>query len=153
MAALVTGLTSKLFCRQNYARQLSAAAAGCAYRRWTSSWAALGLDPREADVATVKRAYFEAARACHPDLQGATPANVQKFQKLSLAVDDVLRELAKDRKKQENADGVRADTSEKVSRDDPDFASSFFEFINREMSHTTRAEIKAAVSSKLLHRP
>lgn len=101
----------------------------------------------------MKKAYFEAARACHPDLHGATPANIQRFQDLSLAVDSILRELAGDNKGRGHAcaeDGVGAATggsaSAEVSHDDPDFASSFYEFINREMSDATRNEIKAAVS-------
>lgn len=125
---------------------------GCGHMRRLSSWATLGLVPREADAVAVKKAYFEAAKACHPDLHGATAANVQRFQELSLAVDDILRELSGDRETASSSveDGAGATTSAssstEMSRDDPDFASSFFEFINREMSDPTRAEIKAAVS-------
>jgi hypothetical protein len=120
-------------------------------RRWASSWTTLGLDPHNADAAAVKRAYFEAARSCHPDLNGSTPENVQRFQELSLAVDDILRELAGDADEEGGAatsDASPTDGAATASRDDPDFASSFFEFINREMSDTTRAEIKAAVSTQ-----
>lgn len=148
------GQASRLFGRPcRFARQPPAATVACGRRRWLSSWAALGLDPRKADAVAVKKAYFEAARACHPDLHGATPANIQRFQDLSLAVDSILRELAGDNKGRGHScaeDGVGAATggsaSAEVSHDDPDFASSFYEFINREMSDATRNEIKAAVS-------
>lgn len=151
------GVAPKLYDRSCcFARQRRAEMLGSGSRRQLSSWTVLGLDPREADAAAVKKAYFEAAKNCHPDLHGATATNVQRFQELSLAVDDILRKILRDggggiscTKDGAGATTAGASSSTAVSRDDPEFASSFFEFINREMSDTTRAEIKAAVSVPL----
>lgn len=73
-----------------------------------------------------------------------------------MAVDNILQELAGDNQGRGHScaeAGVRATTcgssSAELSHDDPDFASSYYEFINREMSDATRNEIKAAVSLPL----
>ena len=118
----------------------------CSARRWasTSSWATLGLRQGGADAVAVKKAYFERARDCHPDLAGAAPENVRQFQELSLAVDEILRELAPGPDDAEAA-GEATRSGADVTRDDPNFASSFWEHISKEMSASTRAEIKAAV--------
>ena len=65
-------------------------------KRWASNqqaWAALGLDGSRAaayDRAAVKRAYLQRAKACHPDLHGASAENTRAFQRLSRCVAALL---------------------------------------------------------------
>jgi DnaJ-class molecular chaperone len=114
----------------------------------------LGLRQGHADAVAVKKAYFERARECHPDLNGATPENVKHFQELSLAVNDILRELAGDSVSSDaDAAGEATGSAADVARDDPNFASSYWEHISKEMSASTRAEIKAAVKVRFVSFP
>ena len=112
--------------------------------RWASStaWAELGLDASRAakyDAADIKAAYFEKARACHPDLHGGDLANTRRFQVLSCAVTEVLTAHAAIAQ-----DSASTDVSvENIDDSNPDhFARSVFDLFQGEINEQTRAEVR-----------
>jgi molecular chaperone DnaJ len=52
-------------------------------------WAVLGV-PRGSDKAAVKAAYRKLALRCHPDLCGASPEAVARFNEIKAAADSIL---------------------------------------------------------------